>query len=257
MASLHSQSLGQGPTLVLAHGFTQSGRMWGQFGRLIGHRRRLVSVDLPGHGESSEVVADLDEGGDLLIEAGGAQPFDLLGYSLGARFALHAALAAPGRIRRLILVSGTAGIEADDARADRRARDEATAARLETQPDVDEFIASWLAAPMFATLRHADAQSDERRRNTPAGLASSLRLAGLGTQTPLWNRLGELTMPVLVLAGATDPRYGALASRLSGGVAQGSFALVPGSGHAVHLEQPDVTAAIVGSWLAAGETVAD
>jgi len=42
---------------------------------------------------------------------------------------------------------------------------------------------------------------DERKRNTAAGLASSLRLAGTGTQTPLWDRLGELRMPVLVVTG--------------------------------------------------------
>ena len=64
-------------------------------------------------------------------------------------------------------------------------------------------------------------------------------------------------MPVLVLAGATDPRYQALGSRLARSVPHGTFALVPGAGHAVHLEQPDVAAAIVASWLAASEVRSD
>jgi len=233
--------------LVLAHGFTQTGRLWGRFAQLVGQGRRVVSVDLPGHGGSAEIEADLVAGGALLVEAAGPEPLDLLGYSLGARFALHAALGAPHRIARLVLISATAGIEADEARAERRRRDDETATRLAGEPDVDAFVTSWLATPMFATLR--DAGGDERRRNTPAGLASSLRLAGAGTQTPLWTRLGELTMPVLVLAGATDPRYQALGARLAAGVDHGAFALVPGAGHAAHLEQPDVTAAIVRSWL--------
>ena len=251
MATLHAESTGDGPTLVLAHGFTQTGRLWGRFAQLVGPGRRVVSVDLPGHGSSGEIEADLVAGGALLVEAGGAGPFDLLGYSLGARFALHAALFAPDRIARLVLIGVTAGIEDDGARAERRTRDEETAARLASAPDVDRFVASWLAAPMFATLRVTGA--DERRRNTPAGLASSLRLAGAGTQTPLWDRLDELTMPVLVLAGATDPRYQASGARLARAVAHGVFALVPGAGHAAHLEQPDVTAAIVRAWLAATE----
>jgi 2-succinyl-6-hydroxy-2,4-cyclohexadiene-1-carboxylate synthase len=251
VAPLHAESTGEGPTLVLAHGFTQTGRLWGAFAELVGQGRRLVSVDLPGHGGSTEIEADLVAGGALLAEAGGTEPFDLVGYSLGARFALHAALGAPHRIARLVLIGPTAGIEDDEARAERRRRDEETATSLAGAPDVDAFVTSWLAAPMFASLRETGA--DERRRNTPAGLASSLRLAGAGTQSPLWHRLGELTMPVLVLAGATDPRYQALGARLAAGVAHGRFALIPGAGHAAHLEQPAVTAAIVRSWLAAIE----
>ena len=162
MASLHAESTGEGPTLALAHGFTQTGGLWGRFGQLVGRGRRVVSVDLPGHGGSTEIRVDLVESAALLVEAGGARPFDLLGYSLGARFALHAALDAPGRIARLILISGTAGIEADDARAERRKRDEDTATRLEAEPDVDAFVASWLAAPMFATLRAGHAGIDQQ-----------------------------------------------------------------------------------------------
>ncbi len=246
MGPLHAETTGTGPTLVLAHGFTQTGRLWGPFGALVGRGRRVVAVDLPGHGGSAGVEADLVAGGELVLEAGGPGPVDLLGYSLGARFALHAALGAPGRVARLVLLSGTAGIEDLEARARRRHRDEQLADELAAAADVSDFVARWLAAPMFATLRATGA--DERRRNTPAGLASSLRLAGAGTQEPLWDRLGELTMPVLVLTGATDPRYQALGARLA--VASGgTLAVVPGAGHALHLEQPALSAAIVSSWL--------
>jgi 2-succinyl-6-hydroxy-2,4-cyclohexadiene-1-carboxylate synthase len=211
----------------------------------------VVAVDLPGHGGSGDIRADLRTGAELLITAGGARPFDLLGYSLGARFALHAALAAPERIARLVLISATAGIDDEGARAERRQRDDATATGLEGERDVDRFVTSWLAAPMFATLRSTEAGTEERRRNTPAGLASSLRLAGAGTQLPLWDRLGELTMPVLVLSGATDPRYQALGERMTRSIPHAAFAVVPGAGHALHLEQPAVAASIVVAWLGA------
>jgi 2-succinyl-6-hydroxy-2,4-cyclohexadiene-1-carboxylate synthase len=254
VAFLHAELVGDGDTLVLAHGFTQTGRLWGTFGALVGRGRRTVSVDLPGHGGSSAIAADLIEGGALLAAAGGDEPFDLLGYSLGARFALHAALAAPALVRRLVLIGATAGIEDETARAERRQRDDQTANELESQPDVGAFIASWLAAPMFATLRSADAGSEERRRNTPAGLASSLRLAGTGAQMPVWDRLPQLQMPVLAIAGSTDPRYQATAARIARTVRHGTFAIVPGAGHAAHLEQPETTAAIVSGWL---ESTAD
>jgi 2-succinyl-6-hydroxy-2,4-cyclohexadiene-1-carboxylate synthase len=253
VATLRAEVTGEGPPLVLAHGFTQTGRLWGPFGAALARHHRLVAVDLPGHGDSSSVAADLTEAGRLLLDAAalaGAVPADLLGYSLGARVALHAALAEPERVRRLVLIGATGGIEDASARAERRARDEAAADELERGGDLDGFLGRWLANPMFASLRADAADAAERRRNTAAGLASSLRLTGTGTQEPLWYRLAGCRLPVLALAGANDPRFVAAGLRiaeLTGGV----FSAVVGAGHAAHLEQPALCARIVESWLAA------
>ena len=71
---------------------------------------------------------------------------------------------------------------------------------------------------MFGHVPDAANGIDERRRNTAAGLASSLRLAGTGTQEPLWDRLGELTLPVLVVVGGRDTKFTDLGRRLVAGV---------------------------------------
>ena len=248
---LHAETSGSGPRLVLVHGFTQTARSWGRFGELIGAGRELVRVDLPGHGGSAEVRADLAESAALLVEVASADgaPFDLLGYSLGGRVALHAALAAPSGLRRLVLIGATGGIEDPAAREERRRRDEALAAQAEA--DLEEFLVRWVASPMFAGL--ADPGLGERRRNSPAGLASSLRLAGTGTQESLWDRLGEVRVPLLALAGAGDVRFALAAARLAHGVPAGVFSLVPGAGHAAHLAQPACCAAIVRRFLDAGD----
>ena len=232
---------------MLAHGFTQTARSWGPFAELVGAGRELVRVDLPGHGGSSDVRADLVESGELLaqVASSGTVPFDLLGYSLGARVALHAALGAPVGLRRLVLIGGTAGIEDAARREQRRARDDALAEDVEA--DLDKFLARWVAAPMFAGLR--DPGLEERRRNTKEGLASSLRLAGAGTQAPSWQRLGELRAPVLAVAGAADVRFALAAARLARLAPNGVFSLVPGAGHAAHLEQPVLCAGIVRRFL--------
>ena len=109
-------------------------------------------------------------------------------------------------IRRLVLIGATGGIEDPAARAGRRQADETTAAALEASGDVDAFIARWVSGPMFARLADA-AQTVERRRNSAAGLASSLRLAGTGTQEPLWDRIPKLAVPLLALAGTDDSRF--------------------------------------------------
>ncbi|HTX62408.1 MAG TPA: alpha/beta fold hydrolase [Acidimicrobiales bacterium] len=249
---LHAETSGSGRRLVLAHGFTQTARSWGRFADLLGGGRELVRVDLPGHGGSAGIHADLAESAELLSEiaSSGGAPFDLLGYSLGARISLHAALGAPAGLGRLVLIGGTGGIEDAALRADRRARDEALAASVEE--DLDGFLERWVAAPMFAGLR--DPGLAERRRNTAAGLASSLRLAGTGNQDPLWDRLGALGAPLLALAGADDVRFAHHAARLARGAPIGVFSLVPGAGHAAHLAQPELTAAIVRRFLDCRDT---
>ena len=57
------------------------------------------------------------------------------------------------------------------------------AERIE-QEGTEPFLASWLSQPLFATLPPERAGLEERLANTPAGLASSLRLSGAGAQEP-------------------------------------------------------------------------
>jgi 2-succinyl-5-enolpyruvyl-6-hydroxy-3-cyclohexene-1-carboxylate synthase/2-succinyl-6-hydroxy-2,4-cyclohexadiene-1-carboxylate synthase len=84
-----------------------------------------------------------------------------------------------------------------------------------------------------------------------AGLASSLRLAGTGTQAPLWDRLPALTMPVLLVAGALDAKFVAAAERMAGLLPRPTLAVIEDAGHSVHLERPDRLLAILEPWLAA------
>jgi 2-succinyl-6-hydroxy-2,4-cyclohexadiene-1-carboxylate synthase len=238
--------------LVLLHGFTQTGRLWGPFGEILARDHTLIAIDLPGHAGSDEVRADLPTTADLVRQAvatSGGEPCDLLGYSLGARVALHVATGTDLEIRRLVLIGATGGMEDPAARARRRESDDATAAALEASGDVDAFITRWVSGPMFAGLADA-AQTAERRRNSAAGLASSLRLAGAGTQEPLWDRIPKLAVPLLALAGTDDDRFAAHAFRLAGTATAGVASLIPGGGHAVHLAQPDVVGRLVGHWLA-------
>jgi len=257
---LHAVSRGEGPRLVLAHGFTQSGQVWGGLVDDLATDHRLVLVDLPGHGGSAEVRVDLATGAGLLGEAGGGA--DYVGYSMGARYCLHLALARPDLVRRLVLVSGTAGIEDADGRAERRRADEALAGRLDPvgggppEDSVAEFVERWVTSPLFGDVPEGANALDQRRRNTAAGLASSLRLAGTGTQVPLWDRLGELAMPVLIVTGSLDAKFTALGRRMVEGIgASATQVTVPDADHAPHLQRPRDVAAAVREFLARSDPV--
>ena len=234
---------------VLAHGFTQTARSWSGFGLLLQRRRpgaEIRAIDLPGHGDAGPPTdSDLWTSADRLVAAGGTGCY--VGYSMGGRVSLHAALRHPGSVRALVLVGATAGIDDDAERADRREADERLADHIESV-GVEAFIDEWLRNPLFAGLTAETAQRDDRLRNTAAGLASSLRSTGTGTQEPLWDRLHEITAPVLVLAGERDAKFSDIGERMARSLADATFRVIPGAGHSVHLEQPEATADAIAEW---------
>ncbi|HWC39605.1 MAG TPA: alpha/beta fold hydrolase [Acidimicrobiales bacterium] len=237
---------------MLVHGFTQTRRSWGPAAVDLARRFELVRVDAPGHGGSSEIPADVAEGARLIGEVGGRASY--IGYSMGARLCLRLALDAPDVVRSLVLVSGTPGIEDDDERRRRRLEDDRLAAELE-RVGLDEFLHRWLSGPLFASLGPAEANLDARRENTVAGLATSLRLAGTGAQEPLWARLAELAMPVLVVAGARDHVFSDRAAAVVGAIGTNAeLAVVPDAGHALHLERPAAFVALVDAFLSRSDT---
>jgi 2-succinyl-6-hydroxy-2,4-cyclohexadiene-1-carboxylate synthase len=245
---LHDERDGSGPRVVLLHGFGQTCRCWGPVAPALAAHHEVVRLDLPGHGGSAAIAADLPATGRLAADAGG--PAVYVGYSMGARMALHVATEAPGAVRGLVLLGGTPGIDDDGERAERRARDADLAARIRAD-GVDWFVGWWLAQPMFAGLSAATRFEDERRRNTADGLARSLELAGTGSQRPLWSALPSIDAPVLVMAGEDDERYAAIARRTAMAIgANARVALVAGAGHSAHLEQPGRFLEALEPWLA-------
>jgi 2-succinyl-6-hydroxy-2,4-cyclohexadiene-1-carboxylate synthase len=245
---LHGERDGAGPRIVLLHGFGQTARCWGPLGAALTRDHEVVRLDAPGHGGSADVRADLPATGRLAAEAGGAGIY--LGYSMGARMALHVATEVPDAVQGLVLVSGTPGIEDDAARAARRDADRARAAHIR-EVGVSAFVDEWLALPMFAGLPPEGRFDDERRRNTTEGLATSLELAGTGSQRPLWDALADIDVPVLLVAGAEDAPYADIATRMAAAIGpRARAALVEGAGHSAHLERPAACIDLLRDWLA-------
>ena len=216
-----------------------------------GERYRPIAPDIRGHGTASELMpVTLDAVlGDIasLAPAGG---FTLAGYSMGGRIALHAALAMPERVDRLVLISASPGL-ADPAEREARLRaDEQLAAEFESST-IDELASRWALTPVLAGLPAAAAAvaRADRLRNTPAGLARALRGLGTGALPSLWDRLGELAMPVTLVAGERDREVPSRSpSEMRALIPAATVTVIPDAGHAAHLENP---AAVAGSFEAA------
>lgn len=236
------------PRVVLLHGFTQGPGSWdGLAGRLTRAGYEVVRVALPGHGESGEVRLSFEAAAGAAAEAGG--PGAWIGYSMGGRLALRVALDRPDLVRGLVLLGASPGLTDPAERAARRARDETLASGLERK-GLDRFLEGWMSLPLFERLPKEAAGLAERRANTVSGLASALRLLGAGTQEPLWDRLPHLAMPVLLMAGEHDTTFVALALRMAAAIGSAAeVSIIPGAGHAAHLERPDVFAGLVERFL--------
>lgn len=233
--------------MVFVHGFTQTGRSMVDLAERMATRgHEVVVVDLPGHGGSGEVRADLRRSADLLAATAG--PATYVGYSLGGRVCLHLAIMSPHVVERLAMIGVHPGIVDEHERAIRRAGDEALAEHI-VDVGVAAFLTEWLAQPLFAGLQVSEADLADRAANSATGLADSLRLCGTGTQLPLWDRLMELNMPVLALAGELDAKFVPIAERIAASVPDGTFSHVHGAGHAAHLQQPNQVATRLEVWL--------
>jgi 2-succinyl-6-hydroxy-2,4-cyclohexadiene-1-carboxylate synthase len=232
--------------LVLLHGFTQTGRSWQPVLHALAARYRAIAPDLPGHGGFAERRPASFAACDAYVRVLADQPITLAGYSMGGRIALHAALSLGPRVQRLILVGASPGIADAAERAARAAEDAALADRIEAI-GLEAFVREWGAQPLFdgmprgiAEIAHAD-----RMRNTAAGLAAALRGLGTGVMPPLWDRLGELTVPVELVVGERDEKFRAIAERMTAALVAGRLHVVPGTGHAVHLEAPEAVAEVI------------
>ena len=214
--------------VVLVHGFTQTAASWD--GVLDGE-----AVDVTPRDDLWSTAAHIGE------QHGRAA---YVGYSMGGRLCLHLALAAPELVERLVVLGATAGIEDERERQARRQADERLADDID-RDGVDAFLDRWLSHPMFGGL-----PDPGPRRRDPGVLTACLRRLGTGVQEPLWDRLPELTMPVLVVAGERDDKFIAIGRRMAEAIgANARFATVDDAGHAAHLEQPKAFRAVVEPFL--------
>lgn len=241
------------PLVLLLHGFAGSGDDWAPHAAaLAAAGYRAAAVDLPGHGGTPAPrtkplarYAAEETGRDLaaILDALSAGAAHWVGYSMGGRIALVAALDRPERVTSLTLEGVSPGISDPAGREERQRADEALAASIESR-GIEWFAETWAALPIFESQRALPASvrddlAARRRRNDPAGLADSLRAAGQGAQPFAGERLAAFDRPTLLVTGALDAKYTTLAAGMAAALPAALHVAIPGAGHNVHLEQPE------------------
>jgi 2-succinyl-6-hydroxy-2,4-cyclohexadiene-1-carboxylate synthase len=232
--------------LVLLHGFTNTGASWDGVVAALGERYRPLAPDLRGHGAASDrrpvtLGAVIDD-----VSALSPGAIELAGYSMGGRLALHAAFALGPRVRRLVLIGASPGLADAAERNARRDSDERLADEIQ-RLTIQAFARRWAQTPVLADQPAPvrAAVDADRLRNTPAGLAAALRGLGTGALPSLWDRLGELEQPVVLIVGERDHKFRATAQQMAAALPAARLEIIPGAGHAAHLEAPDAVAEVI------------
>jgi pimeloyl-[acyl-carrier protein] methyl ester esterase len=253
--NLHVSAIGQGPRLVLLHGWGLNSRVWDDVVPRLASEFTLECVDLPGHGSSpmQPQVEDLDTLAECVAPHLGTQ-CHLLGWSLGALIALRLALEHPARIEKLVLVSGTAKFVAGPAwpSAMQPAVLDGFATRL--REDYAATVREFLALQVRGDERAHEALRILRRRVLAAGEPDRVALrVGLGIlrNADLRAELTRLRTPTLVIAGERDALVPAAAcAALAMALPQARAHIIGRAAHAPFLSHLDEFCAEVRHFLA-------
>ncbi|WP_410645714.1 alpha/beta fold hydrolase [Amycolatopsis sp. lyj-346] len=261
---------GEGPAVVLLHAALGDRRMWdAQFTELAA-THRVIRYDRRGFGETRGETGEHAHYEDLLalLDARGIEQAALVGASMGGACALDAALAAPERITRLVLLgSGLTGhswpdhMQADLARLAAEAVPADRFARYQSrQGDVEEADGRAMAE---ANIRYLVAGPSRDVSVLPDAMVAAVRemceqVYRHDWSAPQWteripdtrHRLAEIAQPALVVIGTADaPGLVELSAHLAESLPQAELVELAGTGHLPSMERPAEVNALLRKFL--------
>jgi pimeloyl-ACP methyl ester carboxylesterase len=241
--AIHYEVSGEGPALLLTHGYSATGDMWrGQVEAFAKHYR-LITWDMRGHGRSdypsdpaayseAATVADMA----ALLDAVGADTAIVGGLSLGGYMSLAFHLAHPERVLALLIIDTGPGYKNDEARAGWNANALRTAGRYES-----EGLARLAAgSPEMRAAAHRDA----------TGLALAARGMLAQRDDRVICSLPDISVPSLVVVGADDAPFLNASAYMAGKIPGAKQVVIADAGHAANIDQPEAFNAAVLGFLA-------
>lgn len=244
----YGDNVGGDTPLVMLHGFLCAGKFFQPNIAVLQQHRPIITVDLPGFGDSGDLAGDDDIAGIsaqvlTTLTGLGCGQFHLLGHSMGGMVALQTALSAPTRVKNLILYASNSSGDLPDrfesfAASKKNLRQDFNAAK-------NRICATWLVA-------------GERHRRFPLlqQCAARVRLAVAEKAIDAMaafdarDRLGELRQPTLIISAGLDKTYSPRCQRqLRNAIPHATWRRLPHCAHCAHLEDEDAFNCILNEWL--------
>jgi pimeloyl-ACP methyl ester carboxylesterase len=232
---------GQGPAVLLSHGFSATSTMWAGQIAAFKTQYKIITWDMLGHGESDSpdtpslytvdgTVADMA----AILDACGVNSAVIGGHSLGGFMSLAFHLQHAARMRGLMLFNTGPGYKSDAARAEWN---------VNTEKQARAFARKGLDA-----VGHSEEMQLGKHR-TALGLEHGARGMLAQSDAGVIDSLPHIKVPALVLVGEKDRGYLAAADYMSGKIANARKALIADAGHAANIHQPGAFNRAVGDFL--------
>ena len=228
---IHYEVYGDGPALILTHGYSSTSAMWeGQIEALSKHHK-LVLWDMRGHGKSDypadpNAYSEALTIGDIaaLLDQIGTRRAIVGGLSLGGYMSLAFYRTHPERVAALLIIDTGPGFKKDEARTAWNKRAHETAERFER----DGLSVLKSLSRERSSVTHRDAR----------GLALAAR--GMLTQrdASVMEVLPEIAVPSLIVVGADDTPFLAASDYMAAKIPGAKKVVIPSAGHAVNIDQP-------------------
>lgn len=239
--------------LVFIHAFPLHQRMWDGQVEALSDRRRVLTYDVRGFGQSKTSATDhflefFVDDLDALLEHVGIEQAVLVGCSMGGYIALRLAERDPGRVAGLVLVDSKAAADADEGK-----RGRAKAVRAVREAGVPAFVEGMLGKLLGETTRTQHPAIVDRVRAlaeeaSPVGVIGGL--IAMATRTDTTAALPRLDIPALVVAGAEDTLIPTPVARaVADALPRGTLVELEGAGHLPNLEIPDAFNAALAGFL--------
>ena len=221
---------GNGPPLILTHGYSLTSQMWRGQVEALSQQHRLILWDMRGHGQSDypddpQAYGEAETVGDIaaLLDEVGAQRAVVGGLSLGGYMSLAFYRAHPQRVRALLIIDTGPGFKKDEARAAWNQRALDTAARFEREG--------------LSVLQSFGSESDFMHRDAK-GLAHAAR--GMLTQRDagVIALMPEIMVPSLIVVGADDAPFLAASDYMAAKIPGAKKSVIASAGHLVNIDQP-------------------
>jgi pimeloyl-ACP methyl ester carboxylesterase len=235
---IHYEVHGDGPPLLLTHGYSSTSAMWRGQIEALSKQHTLILWDMRGHGQSdypddplaySEALTVADMA--ALLDAVGASRAIVGGLSLGGYMSLAFYRAYPERVRALLIIDTGPGFKKDDAREAWNRRAHETAERFEREG--------------LAVLQSLSRERSGVSHRDAGGLARAARGMLAQRDARVIETLPEIKVPALVVVGADDAPFLAASDYMAAKIPGANKVVIPAAGHAVNIDQPEAFIAAV------------
>lgn len=236
--TLEVETLGEGPAVVLVHGWTLDRRVWEPQVAALAGRFRVTAFDRRGFGRSTAPPGAWREPDDLvaIADALGAARFGLVGMSQGARVALAAAIRAPGRVAALALQGAPLDGMQKGESADEAIPIDAMVA-LADAGKLDAMRALWRAHPLMQVAGEEAGALLDAIVADYAGRDLTVPGPPLAVTA---RELHRVRAPVLVVTGAREPVSRHKAAAVIAGGTRAQRVVIPDGGHLCNLDRASV-----------------